>query len=56
MDHMSLPVVMLTKIWCPSGSELTHWPLGDLNVIFKNVIFNIALLIGIFKSYDNMLR
>ena len=35
---------------------LTHWPLGDLNV-FKNVIFTLALLIGIFKSpYDNVLR
>ena len=31
---------------------LTHWPLGD----FKNVIFNLALLIGIFKSCDNILR
>ena len=28
---------------------LTHCPLGDLNV-------NLALLIGIFKSYDNILR
>ena len=36
---------------------LTHWPLGDLDVIFENVIFNLALLIGIFKSsYDNVLR
>ena len=33
---------------------LTHWPLGNLNVILKNVIFNLALLIGIFKSYDNV--
>ena len=37
--------------------QLTHWPLGDLNAIFKNVIFNLALLISIFKSsYDNVLR
>ena len=37
--------------------ELTHWPLGDLNVIFINVIFNIALLIRVFKSsYENVLR
>ena len=35
---------------------LTHWPLGDLNMILKNVIFNLALLIGILKSYDNVLR
>ena len=36
-----------------SLSVLTHWPLGDL----KNVIFNLALLIGIFKSsYDDVLR
>ena len=36
---------------------LTHWPMGDLNIIFKNVIFNLALLIGIFKSsYDKVLR
>ena len=36
---------------------LTRWPLGDLNVILKNVIFNLALLIGIFKSScDNVLR
>ena len=34
-------------------SNLTHWPLGD----FKNVIFNLALLVGILKSpYDNVLR
>ena len=34
---------------------LTYWPLGDLN--FKNVIFNLALLICIFKSsYVNVLR
>ena len=40
--------------WCP---VLTHWPLGDLYVIFEKVIFNLALLIGIFKSsYDNVLR
>ena len=31
--------------------DLTHWPLGDLN--FKNAIFNLALLVGIFKSSDD---
>ena len=36
------------NIW---NDLLTHWPLGDHNVIFKNVIFNLALLIGIFKSF-----
>ena len=40
---------------CPKANLLTHWPLGDLN--FKNVIFNLDLLNGIFKSfYDNVLR
>ena len=35
--------------------RLSHWPLGDLTVILK--IFNLALVIGIFKSsYDNVLR
>ena len=29
---------------------------GRSSCDFKNVIFNIALLIGIFKSYDNVLR
>ena len=39
------------------SEQLYHWPLGDLNVIFKNVIFNLALLIGIFKSpFDIVLR
>ena len=39
------------------NSMLTHWPLGDLIVIVKNVIFNLALLICIFKSsYDNVLK
>ena len=45
--------------WSSSGGlrELTHWPLGDLNVILKNVIYNLALLIGIYESsYDNVLR
>ena len=33
--------------------DLTHWPL-EILCDFKNVIFNLALLIGIFKSsYDN---
>ena len=37
--------------------SLTHWPLGDCNVISKNAIFNLALLIGILKSsYDNVFR
>ena len=36
---------------------LTHCPLGDLVVILKHLIFNLAFLIGIFKSsYDNILR
>ena len=36
---------------------LTHWTLGDLNVNFENVIFNLALLIGVFKtSCGNALR
>ena len=39
--------VTYSKVRC-----LTHWPLGDLNVIF----FNLVLLIGIFKSNDNVLR
>ena len=39
------------------GCIKTHWPLGDLNVILKNVNFNLALLIAIFKSsHDNVLR
>ena len=39
-----------------SGMKLTHWPLGDLNAILKNVIFNLVLLIGIFRSsHDNAL-
>ena len=48
-------VVSVTN--CLSVSvNLTHWPLGDLNMIWTNVIFNLALLIGIFKSsYDNVL-
>ena len=38
-------------------NELTHWPLGDLDVIFKNLIFNLILLIGILRSlYDNALQ
>ena len=36
------------------SKPLTQWPLGNLNVILK--IFNLALLIGIFKSCDNVLR
>ena len=36
---------------------LTHWPLGHLTCDFKNVIFNLALQIGIFKSSNaNILR
>ena len=36
--------------------ELTHWRLGDLNIILKNIIFNPVLLIGILKSsHDNAL-
>ena len=39
------------------GFNLTHWPLGDLNVILKMQISILVLLIGIFKSsYDNVLR
>ena len=42
---------------CIISRALTHWPLGDLNVILKHVIFNLALLIGIFKSsYHYVLR
>ena len=49
--------VLLTSRVSVYWHGLTHWPLGDLNVILKNVIFNLALLIGIFKSsYDNVLR
>ena len=40
----------------PQKQRLTNWPLGDLNVISKKEIFNLALLIGIFNSsYDNVL-
>ena len=42
---------------CFGLNVLTHWPLGDPYVIFKSVIFNLALLIAIFKSsYDDVLR
>ena len=38
-------------------NELTRWPLGDLDAILKSVIFNLVLLIGIFRSSrDNALR
>ena len=36
---------------------LTHWPLRDLDAILKMGIFNLVLLIGIFRSsHDNALR
>ena len=68
--HASMQLVMSEFVACQPHSHnstrrhctsefsiLTHWPLGDLNVILKNVIFNLALLIGILKSsYDNVLR
>ena len=39
------------------SKHLNHWPLGNINVILKNIIFNLNLLIGIFKSsYDNVIR
>ena len=55
--HMSFWKQACTVGFCQSmiWYNLTHWPLRDLNVILK--IFNLALLIGIFKSYyDNVLR
>ena len=40
-----------------SGSLLTHWPLGDLNVILKMQSSILVYFIGIFKSsYDNVLK
>ena len=38
------------------AAPLTHWPLWDLYFDFKNIVFNLTLLISIFKSsYDNVL-
>ena len=31
------------------GHELTHWPLDDMDVIFKKAIFNLVLLVDIFR-------
>ena len=47
---------------CPSGNKIFEGVVNSLapgrsSCDFKNVIFNLALLIGIFKSsYDNVLR
>ena len=55
--HMIWRLILASTGRALITSKLTHWPLGDLNAILKNVIFNLVLLIRIFRSsYDNALR
>ena len=54
MSNMWRNMNTISKIRRPS---LTPWYLGDLGVILKMQIFNLILLIGVFRSsYDNVVR
>ena len=59
MKNSCMNTEICSQYWRKSMKILisAHWPLGDLDAIFKTVIFNLVLLIGFFRfSNDNAPR